>query len=182
MVRLSGLTVHSTRRVSNRKWLSEMSLAFRRLMERELISSQCKRLVGKLNLMESCYRKRMKSRFPWLGSGCLELNWIEKIEAEARISEMKCQDWLEMSAVGKGGEETLYTHMCYPFSKRKLSGKNRTGGTDTACPGGENESDKIHPDSRLLQKKFWPRHWHPPEKASLSILHCFLKEWAKGTV
>lgn len=36
---------------------------------------------------------------------------------------MECQDRLEMSAMGKGGEETVHTHMCHPFSKRKVSRK-----------------------------------------------------------
>lgn len=31
-------------------------------------------------------------------------NLTEKIEVEVRISEMECQDWLEMSAMGKGGK------------------------------------------------------------------------------
>lgn len=159
-----------------------MSLAFRRLMGRELISSsQCKRLVGKLNLMESCYRKRMKSRFPWLGSGCLELNWIEKIDTEARISDMKCQDWLEMSALGKGGEETLYKHVLSLLQEevvwKKQSGWNRHR---LSWRG-----KRIRQDSSgqpISAEKIWPRHWQTPEKASLSTLHCFLKEWAKGTV
>lgn len=76
---------------------------------------------------------------------------------------------------GQRGEERVHTPMCHPFCKRKLSRKTGQVEQTPTFLEVKKESDKVHPDSLSLGKKFCLKHWLAPEKARLSIFHCFLK-------
>lgn len=59
--------------------------------------------------------------------------------------------------------------------QEEVVSKNRARGTDTNSSGSEKELDEVHPDHPSLEGQFGFRHWQSPGRASLSILHCFLR-------